>query len=133
MKKNILFITLAIITGFASLTLLTIIAQEVIFDGISFTNSPLSTLLIGGGLSVLSAVFAGCIARLVYTPYKIIVPIIISLFIVADTTSIIVKNVSVDPAWFDLTAGVSLIIGVWVGYYYTQKMRQFFRRPSSYT
>ena len=133
MKKNIFFIALAIIAGFASLTLFTLIAQGVIFDGISFTNSPLPTLLIGGGLSVLGAVLAGCVARLVYSPYKIIVPVIISLFIVADTTSIIVNDVTVDPAWFDLAAGGSLIIGVWVGYYYTQNVRQYFRRSSSYT
>ena len=133
MKKNIFFITLAIIAGFASLTLFTAIAQGVIFDGISFTNSPLPTLLIGGGLSVLGAVLAGCIARLVYSPYKIIVPVIISLFIVADTTNLIVNDVTVDPAWFDLAAGGSLIFGVWVGYYYTQNVRQYFRKSSSHT
>ena len=133
MKKNIFFITLAIIAGFASLTLFTAIAQGVIFDGISFTNSPLSTLLIGGGLSVLGAFLAGCIARLVYSPYKIIVPLIISLFIVADTTNLIVNDVTGDPAWFDLAAGSGLIIGVWIGYYYTQRMRQYFRRSLSNT
>jgi uncharacterized membrane protein len=130
MKKNILFITLAIVLGFASLTLFTAIAQEVIYDGISLTNSPLPTLIIGGGLSVLSAVLAGCVARLVFSPYKIIVPVFISLFIVADTTIIIVNDVTVDPAWFDLLAGGSLIIGIWVGYYYTQNVRQYFRKFS---
>ena len=126
MKKNILFITLAIILGFASLTLFTAIAQEVIYDGISLTNSPLPTLIIGGGLSVLSAVLAGCVARLIYSPYKIIVPGIISLLIVADTTNLIFNNLTIDPAWFDILAGGSLIIGIWVGYYYTQNVRQYF-------
>ena len=130
MKKNILFITLAIILGFASLTLFTAIAQEVIYDGISLTNSPLPTLIIGGGLTVLSAVLAGCVARLIYSPYKIIVPGIISLLIVADTTNLIFNNLTIDPAWFDILAGGSLIIGIWVGYYYTQNVRQYFRKFS---
>jgi len=131
--KKILLIILAIILGFASLTLFTAIAQEIIFDGISFTNSPLPTLIIGGGLSVLSAVLAGCIARLVYSPYKIIVPVIISLFIVADTTNLIVNDITVDPVWFDLAAGISLIIGVWFGYYYMRNMRAYFRKSTSYS
>jgi hypothetical protein len=131
MMKNILFIALAIIAGFAALTLFTAIAQGVIYDGISFTNSPLPTLLIGGGLSVLGAVLAGCVARFVYSPFKIIVPGIISLFIVADTTYLIVNDVTVDPAWFDLAAGSGLIIGIWLGYHYTQNVRQYFRRSSS--
>lgn len=131
MNKNIFFIALAIIAGFASLTLFTAIAQGVIFDGISFTNSPLPTLIIGGGLSVLGAVLAGCVARLVYSPYKNIVPVIISLFIVADTTNLLVNDVTGDPAWFDIAAGSGLIIGVWVGYYYTQNVRLYFRKSSS--
>lgn len=131
MKKNIFFITVAIITGFASLTLFTAIAQDVIFDGISFTNSPLPNLLIGGFLSMLGAILAGCLARLVYSPFKIIVPVIISLFIIADTTSLVVRNVTVDPAWFDIAAGSGLIISIWIGYYYTEIWRQYFRRGSS--
>lgn len=129
--KNIVFITLAIITGFVSLTLFTTIAQEVIFDGISFTNSPLPTLLTGGSLSVLGAILAGGLAKLVYPPYKIIVPVIISLFIVADTANLVLNNVTVDPAWFDIAAGSGLVIGIWVGYYYTGKWRQYSRRDSS--
>ena len=131
MRKNIFLIILAIITGFVSLTLFTAIAQEVIFDGISLTNSPIPTLLTGGILSVLGAILAGCLARLIYSPYKIIVPGIISLLIVADTTNLVFNNLTVDPAWFDITAGSGLIIGIWVGYYFTAKLRQYFRRGSS--
>ena len=133
MKKNVLFITLAIIAGFASLTLFTAIAQDVIFDGISFTKSPFPTLLTGGFLSVLGAIFAGCIARLVYSPNKIIVPAIISLFIVADTTNLVVNNVTGDPAWFDIAAGSGLIIGVCIGYYSIENWKQYFKRSSSST
>ena len=133
MKKNVLFITLAIIAGFASLTLFTAIAQGVIFDGISLTKSPLPTLLTGGFLSVLGAIFAGCIARLVYSPNKIIVPAFISLLIVADTTNLVVNNVTGDPAWFDIAAGSGLIIGVLIGYYSIQNWKQYFQRDSSST
>ena len=131
MKKTILFITLAIIVGFASLTLFTTIAQEVFFDGISLTHSPLPALLTGGFLSVLGAILSGSIARLVYSPYTAIVPGIISLFIVADTTYLVVTNSTVDPAWFDIAAGSGLIIGLWVGYHYTRNLRQFLRRGTS--
>ena len=133
MKKNIFFITLAIIAGFASLTLFTAIAQGVIFDGISLTKSPFPTLLTGGFLSVLGAIFAGCNARLVYSPNKIIVPAFISLLIVADTTNLVVNNVTGDPAWFDIAAGSGLIIGVCIGYYSIQNWILYFQRESPST
>ena len=128
--KNILFIMLAIIAGFVSLTIFTAIAQEVFFDGISYTNSALPVLLTGGFLSVLGAVFAGCIARLVYSPNMIIVPIVISLFMVADTANLVVNNLTGDPAWFDIAAGSGLIIGILIGYYAIDSWKQYFRRRS---
>lgn len=117
MKKTIR-IVLAIVAGEIALILLTTIAQEVFFDGIRFNTSPLSHLIIGGTLTVAAAVLAGFIARLVSKKYYPVVPAVISLIVILETSWLIAQNVSGDPVWFDVIAGGSLVVGLWVGYYF---------------
>ena len=44
--------------------------------------------------------------------------VFISLFILADTTYLMVNGVTGDPLWFDMLAGSALVGGVGLGYYY---------------
>lgn len=103
--------------GEVTLVLLTTVAQEVLFDGITFRASSISDLLWGGTATNLAAVISGCVASLVAKEKYIIVPIVVSLFIVADTSYIILKNITGDPVWFDILAGTGLVFGVWLGYF----------------
>jgi len=128
--KQILLIIAAIIVGEIALIILTTIAQEVLFNGISYSSSSRSTLIFGGAATALAAVGAGFLARLVKKTYSIIVPIGMSVFIITEMTFLITSDRTGDPVWFDIIAGSSLIIGVWLGYHYKSWISYFSFKPA---
>jgi hypothetical protein len=114
--KKLIFRTIAgTIVGEIALIALTTVAQEVIYHGISYNGSPTPDLILGGLLTVLAAVMAGVIAAFVGGKTNFWPHIFISIIIMTETFYLISKGVSNDPLWFDIMAGLSLVIGVWVG------------------
>jgi len=107
---------LATVLGEVALVLLTTVAQEVIYNGISYRSSPMPDILIGGMLTVMAAVLSGVIASYIggkenYWPHGFI-----SILIIAEMTYLILSGLTKDPLWFDILAGLSLVTGVWVGF-----------------
>ena len=119
--KKWTLVILAIIGGEISLVLLTTIAQEVLFDGIRYRSSPLFDLVVGGTATFLAAVLAGFIARLIAGAHHLVVPLVISLIVTLETGYLISRQISGDPLWFDVLAGASLIIGIWLGFNYKER------------
>ncbi len=115
-SSKILKVLLAIFVGELILILATTFAQEVLFDGISLA-SPWPTLIAGGLATFLAAVLAGYAARFIIKEPIKIVAIVISLLIVIETSYLISGNKTADPVWFDSLAGISLVLGVWIGFY----------------
>lgn len=107
----------AVLIGEISLVIGTTIAQEVLFNGIRFTTSSWFTILVGGLATFLAAVGAGWVARWVAGTAQKVVPVVISLIIVTETSYLISRQLSGDPVWFDVLAGLSLVVGVWLGFY----------------
>jgi hypothetical protein len=99
------------------LIVLTAIAQEVVFDGISFATSGKSTLVLGGMLTFVAAILAGMIARIAGRLYNKNIAIVISILISIEMTYLISAGITGDPIWFDVLAGMSLIVGIWLGYH----------------
>lgn len=107
---------LAIVLGELSLVVLTTVAQEVVYDGISYTNSPIEDIFFGGFLTVLAAVFAEIVAvyaggRRNFWPH-----VFISLIIGIEMTYLITSGLTKDPLWFDVIAGSSLVVVIWIGF-----------------
>lgn len=129
--KTVRFVRIiaAVLVGEITLILLTTVAQEVLFDGISYSSSSTLELIIGGLGTFIAAVLAGIMARWVGKAYCRIVPHIISLLILAETTYLISMNRTLDPIWFDGIAGASLILGVWVGYFYKKLIKRSALKP----
>jgi hypothetical protein len=123
--KKLLMILLAIIGGEVALVLLTTVAQEVLFDGISYRQSPIFDLVVGGAATILAAVLSGLLARLICKETYATVPVVISILIAIETTYLISRGVTGDPVWFDILAGLSLIAGIWIGFY----MLNWIRKP----
>ena len=114
---------IAIVLGEAVLALLTTVAQEVFFDGISLTHSPLPELIIGGTLTVLAAVIAGVATSWVAGPKNWLPSLVISVLIIAESVYLVNSGKTIDPVWFDSLAAASLIAGIWAGYAIVETFR----------
>ncbi len=125
--KHILFGILAIILGEIALILCTTIAQEVLFDGVN-SHSTISTIVFGGFFTFLAAVVAGWVSRIIGRNYTIIIPSVLSFFILAEITYLIFSGITHDPVWFDILAGSGLIIGVWTGYHFPEIKNSFYTK-----
>lgn len=108
---------LAALSGEIAVVLFTTIAQEVLFDGIDYYTSPNVELIIGGMATFIAAILAGCVASLVVKNKTHWPHAIISVLIVVEMTYLISAGKTSGPLWFDVIAGLSLIIGIWVGYF----------------
>lgn len=126
-KTNIKFmnkylrIGLAILQGEVALIILATVAQEVLFDGINYVKSSKTELLLGGFATFIAAILSGFVARLVIKNSNYIVPLGISLLITAETTYLITAGKTGDPLFADMLAGLSLIVGIWIGFYWNEK------------
>ncbi|MEW2922767.1 hypothetical protein AB1A65_14940 [Muricauda sp. ANG21] len=117
-SKKIFRIVLAIIGGEIALIIFATIAQEVLFNGISYTTSSFSEIVFGGLATFIAAILAGAVARLIIHGKINLVPLGISVLITLEMTYLIVTGKTGDPIWFDILAGGSLIAGVWLGFNY---------------
>ncbi len=128
--KSIVFAILAIILGEFALILFTTIAQELVFNGISYYTSPNSTIIFGGFLTFLAASGAGILSRIIGRHYTLTIPSVISFFIMLEMAYLIFSGITNDPVWFDLLAGSGLIIGIWIGYHYPEIKNSFVPKPN---
>ena len=117
-SKTIFRIVLAIIGGEIALIIFATIAQEVLFDGISYNSSPMSEIVLGGLATFIAAILAGVVARLIIRDKINTVPLGIAGLISLEMSYLIVTGKTGDPVWFDFLAGGSLILGVWLGFHY---------------
>lgn len=131
MKNGILILRIigGTIIGEISLIVLTTIAQEVLYDGISYIESPMSDIIFGGLATFVAAILAGMIAGLVGGKRNFWPPLLISFIIMIEMTYLISQGITKDPIWFDCLAGFSLIVGIWLGFGMISKL--FFKKASA--
>ena len=113
--RRIGLILLGVLAGELALILGTTIAQEVIFDGISFYSSDWIDISLGGLLTILAAVGAGYLAGLVGPKNSLGVGIILTIIVLAETIYLQISGITEGPVWFDLLAGLGLVGGIWLG------------------
>ncbi len=118
--NNMWRIILAVVLGECALILFTTVAQEVLFDGIDYFESPLSDIFLGGIATFIAAVLAGMIASLIVLGKTLLPHMIISFIILVEMSYLIALGILNGPFWFDLLGGLSLIVGIWAGHYATQ-------------
>ncbi|WP_222984775.1 hypothetical protein [Flagellimonas meishanensis] len=116
--RKLLQIVLAVLGGEMALILFATIAQEVLFDGVSYHASSMFDIIFGGLATFIAAVLAGIVARFIIKNNNNVVPIAISVIIIAEMTYLILTNKTGDPVWFDIMAGGSLVVGIWLGFNY---------------
>lgn len=108
-------IILAAVIGEIALVLLTTVAQEVLYDGINYYTSSPSDLIFGGLATLMAAVLAGMIASAIVRGQNYWPQVIISVIIITEMTYLMASGVLTSPIWFDTMAGLSLLLGIWLG------------------
>lgn len=113
--KPVLRVLLALVVAEICLVLIITFFQNVLFDGVTWTYSPWSHLLIGGMGTVFAAVVAGYIGVYIVRFRNYFPAIIMTVLFALETSWIIRTNQTPDPAWFDISAAVGLVVGLWFG------------------
>ncbi len=126
-NKTIFRIILATVVGELALILFTTFAQEILFDGIRYSTSSNFDIYVGGFATFIAAVLAGIITTLINRRWNYIPQTIISILIFIETSFLIFSGKTDDPIWADALAGLSLILGIWLGYL---MVKRFFLKPA---
>jgi len=122
--RTILWIILAALTGELALALFTTVAQEVLFGGIDFYTSSPFDILFGGFATFMAAILAGSVASMIIKNNNYWPHVLISLLVVAEMGYLISTGRTSGPFWFSIASGLSLIVGVWFGYYLMRRWAQ---------
>nr|WP_298790072.1 hypothetical protein [uncultured Allomuricauda sp.] len=120
-RTRILLTVTATIIGGLSLLLYTTISQEILLNELSFCTSSNIELAFGGLATFLSAIVAGFLASLIVVRDNCWPHFAISLFIVAKMSFAVLCGQWSGPFWFESGLHVSLLAGLWLGYYGANK------------
>ena len=119
----------AIMVGYFLMVVLITLVQVSWFGWVSLQRSSLGVLLVAGGLTFVAAALGGFVAGVIAGKNPLAHGLIMSGVVVAETTTLIVKNRVEGPLWFDLTAAGSLIVGIMLGAMLDGFRRGLWRRP----
>ena len=124
MFQRVKVFLLAVVAGHATLILLITVVQEGIFGGVSYYTTPLPQLLVAGVLTTAGAVAGGAVAAWFFGKPYFPPALAMCGLIVLETTYMILSNRAEGPLWFDIMPAVSLLIGILLGAYAVQQLRQ---------
>lgn len=105
----------AVILGYATIVAGAVVFQDLMFGGLSYFDSPWLHLVVGGGMTALSAVVGGFLLAVVapFRPMLHTIPLV--LWLGFETTFLYVTGATAGPLWFDIVSGASLVVGVLLG------------------
>ena len=102
----------AVVSGYAVLVIGAVIFQDALFGGLTY-ESPIFNIIVGGGLTVASAVAGGYTLAAVAPGRPLLHAIPLCAWLCFETTMLYLQGSS--PLWFDIMAGGSNIVGVFAG------------------
>ncbi|MDT0607756.1 hypothetical protein [Croceitalea rosinachiae] len=116
--RNRMLLTLAatVIGGF-SLAVFSKISKDILFDGLSLCSSTSLDITLGSLLLFTSSLLAGFIASIIVVRDNYLPHIFISTAILAKMSFIAVCGQAVSQVWLDTGLSITLILGLWLGYY----------------
>ncbi len=104
----------AVLLGYAVLVIGALIFQDALFGGLTYQSPPFD-LVIGGGLTVASAVAGGYVLALTAPKHPMLHAVPLVVWLCFETTMLYLSGDS--PLWFDIVAGGSNVLGVLIGAY----------------
>ncbi|WP_222984315.1 hypothetical protein [Flagellimonas meishanensis] len=120
-RTRILLSVLATLVGGLALILYNTLSRDIIFNGLNLCSSSDVELFMAGLSTFASASIAGFIASLIVIRDNVWPHFLISLFIVAKMSFILVHLPSNGPIWFESALQLSLLVGLWFGRYCAHK------------
>lgn len=122
---------LAVLGGYAVLVLLATLVQEFWLGGVSYRVSSMTTLVLAGVFTPLSAVVAGFVTASIVRRQLIAHVLPICLAIAVETTFLYRAGRVDGPLWFEILAAASLIGGVLLGVWIWRRLAsgRFVIRP----
>ncbi|WP_411030542.1 hypothetical protein [Spongiimicrobium sp. 3-5] len=114
---------LGVLLGELTLIVLTTVAQEVVVDGVHVATSSVSELAIGGIATLIAGLISGLLATLIGGNHNKWPVLVISLFIVIETTYLLWAGLAGNPLWFAVPSALALIASVWAGFYGIGKLK----------
>ncbi len=98
--------------GYLPMVLGITLAQDAFFGGVSYTFSSLPVLAVAGAGTFAAAVVGGWVgSRISGLPVNLVQIVLVSL----ETNWLIRNHKTPGPVWFDVLAGLSLVIGLALG------------------
>ena len=104
----------AVLLGYAVLVLGALIFQDALFGGLTYQSPPFN-LVIGGGMTVVSAVAAGFVLARTAPKHPMFHAVPLVIWLCFETTMLHLSGDS--PLWFDIVTGGSNVVGVLIGAY----------------
>lgn len=121
MLKRAGLLLVSLVVGYGTMVILITLVQEGLFGGVSYSSTPLPQLAVAGLLTVGSAVVGGAVAARIFGPPWFPPAGLMCGLVTLETSYLIKTGVLTDPLWFDVSAGISLVVGILVGAYVTRK------------
>ena len=115
MMRRVGFFLLALVAGYAAMIVGIFIAQEALFGGVTYQETPLPQLLIAGALTTASAAIGGAVAAMIFGKPFYPPCLAMSFLVVAESVYMVSTGQMPGPVWFDATASASLVVGILFG------------------
>jgi hypothetical protein len=121
MWKSVLRVTrslAAVAVGYAVIVALTTLAFEKWLGGVTYLHSRPQVLALAALSAVVAGLAGGYAAALIAGRAPLVHGAGVVLFLIVDTTYVLLSGISKDPVWYDLVGGLTLIgsclCGAWL-------------------
>ena len=117
----------AVLLGYAVLVLGAFVFQDALFGRLTYQSPPFD-LVIGGGLTVVSAVAGGYVLALIAPKRPMLHAVPLVVWLCFETTVLYLSGDS--PLWFDIVTGGSNVVGILVGAYAWLRLQGIPNQPT---
>ncbi len=130
MIKRVVMFLLAVVAGYVTLVLLTVVIQEGMFGGVSYSKTPLPLLLLAGVLTTACSAAGGAVAAWIFAKPWFPPALAMCGLVVLETTYVTLTDGVEGPLWFNIMGPGSHLIGIPLGAYAIRRLQQSASSPA---
>ena len=122
-KRVVLFLA-AVVAGYVTMVLLTVVVQEGMFGGVSYAKTPLALILVAGVLTTGCSAAGGAVAAWIFGKPWFPPAVAMCGLVVLETTVLMLTDGVEGPLWFNIMGPGSHLVGIPLGAYMIRRLRQ---------